>query len=252
MHCRINILGVNVSDINPNIAKQEIVEWINSANRQYVCVAPVSTIVDANSMPDYCAIVNKAGMITPDGMPVVWLLKAKGSLIAARTYGPDLMLTMCQDGVKSNLKHFFYGGNSTTLQLLEKQLRKEAPGINIVGMHAPDFKPNAAVVTTDIKLKINEAKPDILWVGLGSPKQDFWMSLNRPILDVPVMVGVGAAFDFIAGIKPQAPRWMRGIGLEWLFRLCCEPKRLAKRYFIGNSLFIFYLVRRLITNAGRL
>ncbi|MBI4308797.1 MAG: WecB/TagA/CpsF family glycosyltransferase [Candidatus Omnitrophica bacterium] len=240
MHERIDILGVRVSAVNLGLACAEIEGWVKARRKAYVCVAPVSTIVECNRDSAYRDIVNAADMVTPDGMPVVWLAKAKGCPHVGRAYGPDLMRALCG---RSGLRHYFFGGTSQAIGHLEQCLKKELSGINIVGMVSPPFRPTAQMEDQKVIAAINQSMPDILWVGLGSPKQDFWMRLHRDCLDVPVMVGVGAAFDFLAGLKPQAPRWMQRRGLEWLFRLICEPRRLWKRYLIGNSLFLFYLIK---------
>lgn len=239
---RVDILGVKVSVLTVDSALTAVMEWVKQRRRAYVCVAPVSTLVDCQRDEVYRRIVNGADMVTPDGMPVVWLAKAKGCPHIERTYGPDLMRAVC---AREGLRHYFYGGTAETLGRLEQRLKKELPGINIVGMHSPPFRPRAEREGEELIRSINAARPDILWVGLGSPKQDFWMALHRPLLDVPVMAGVGAAFDFLAGVKPQAPRWMQRAGLEWLFRLASEPRRLWKRYLVGNTLFIFYVIRDL-------
>ncbi len=240
MHQRIDILGVKVSAVNLSAASSIIETWIKERRRAYVCVAPVSTLVDCRRDPAYKVIVNAADMVTPDGMPVVWLARIKGHAFVDRTYGPDLMHELC---VRPHLRHYFFGGTEDVLEKLQQNLKKECPHINIAGMYSPPFRHRAEVENGDLIAAINTAKPDILWVGLGSPKQDFWMKLNRGQLNVPVMIGVGAAFDFLAGAKAQAPRWLQRSGFEWLFRLCCEPRRLWKRYLIGNSLFIYYLIR---------
>ena len=248
----VNILGVNVSITTPYQACDQIFEWVKNHCKVYVCVSPVSTIVDCQRDEEYRQVVNGASMVTPDGMPVVWVARSiKGVQGIERTYGPDLMLRVCDQGQKIALKHFFYGGTPQVLADLSEALKRKYPQINIVGMHAPDFKPQAVVESAGVIAQINQSHADVLWVALGSPKQDFWMSINRPVLDVPVMVGVGAAFDFISGAKPQAPRWMGRSGLEWLFRLCAEPRRLWRRYLIGNSLFIWYVVKDVLTMGKR-
>ncbi len=238
----ICLLRVNVSRVNPVLAVGQICSWIGQKQRIYVCVAPVSTLVDARRDPLYAAAVNGAGMVTPDGMPVVWLARARGCKEVTRTYGPDLMLEVCNHGQDLGLRHFFYGATEDTLKQLQQKLREAYPAILIVGTYAPPFKSGVWQEDQEIIDRINSSAADIVWVGLGSPKQDFWMQLHRPLLNAPVMVGAGAAFDFCAGTKPQAPQWMRGCGLEWFFRLCCEPGRLWKRYLVGNSLFLIYLI----------
>jgi len=239
----ISLLGVNVSRVNPVLAVGQICEWVRQKKRTYVCVAPVSTLVDAKRSTQYLEAVNAAGMVTPDGMPVVWLARARGCQDIERTYGPDLMLDVCNHGQDLGLRHFFYGGTEGTLRKLQQKLLESYPQILVAGSYAPPFKAGVWQEDEEIIDRINSSAADIVWVGLGSPKQDFWMQMHRPLLNAPVIIGAGAAFDFCSGTKPQAPRWMMAIGLEWFFRLCSEPRRLWKRYLIGNSLFIIYLIK---------
>ncbi len=242
----VNILGVNVCVVNLRQACLFVEECIKHKKKTYVCVAPVSTIVDCQKDPEYNKIINGAGMVTPDGIPVVWLGKLKGEKGMERTYGPDLMLSLCQLSEKEGHRHFFYGGRPETNSLLARKLQGLFPKMKIAGSFAPSLMAKGQLEQGDVLRRIDDARPDVLWVGLGSPKQDYWMHRHRDHLDVPVMVGVGAAFDFIAGTKPQAPPWMRNSGLEWLFRLCCEPRRLWKRYLIGNTQFIYYCLRDML------
>ena len=239
----IPLLGVNVSQVNPALAVEQICAWVAQKHRTYVCVAPVATLVDARRDPLYAEAVNAAGMVTPDGMPVVWLARWRGCQEIMRTYGPDLMLDLCDQGQALSLRHFFYGGTEDTLQRLQQKRLEAYPKMIIAGTYAPPFKSGVWQEEKQVIDRINSCRADILWVGLGSPKQDFWMHLHRPLLEAPVVVGAGAAFDFCSGVKPQAPRWMGACGLEWFFRLCCEPGRLWKRYLIGNSLFVVYLIK---------
>ncbi len=241
----ISLLGVNISRVDPALAVKQILEWVRQDHKTYVCVAPVSTLVDAKRDPKYLQAVNKAGMVTPDGMPVVWLAQARGCKDIKRTYGPDLLLEACDRGQDLGLRHFFYGGTDATLWKLKQKLEEVFPRMLVVGTYAPAFHPGIWQEKAQIIDRINSLEADIVWVGLGSPKQDFWMQVHRPLLNAPVIVGAGAAFDFCSGVKPQAPRWMQRCGLEWFFRLWCEPKRLWKRYLIGNSLFIFYVIKDL-------
>ncbi len=245
----VPLLGVNVSRVNPVLAVRQICEWVGQKQRTYVCVAPVATLVDARRNPLYAAAVNTAGMVTPDGMPVVWLARARGCKDIERTYGPDILLEVCNHGQDLGLRHFFYGGTEDTLQKLQQKLLKAYPQMLVVGHYAPPFHAQVVQEENQVIDRINNSTADIVWVGLGSPKQDFWMQLHRPLLNAPVIVGAGAAFDFCSGVKPQAPRWMRPLGLEWFFRLCCEPGRLWKRYLIGNSLFLIYLIKDLFKKA---
>ncbi len=238
-----NILGVHVAEITPLTAFNQIFQWIKERQRTYVCVAPVATLVDAQRIEGYRDVINRAGMVTPDGMPVVWLLKSKGAQAVERTYGPDLMRLVCDRGRQVGLKHFFYGSTEPVMQALIAVMKRQYPGITIVGTCVPEFSTEAKDVSDTEKRLINASGADIVWVALGSPKQDFWMARNRMALNVPVLVGIGAAFDFLSGTKPQAPRFIQRCGLEWLFRLCCEPRRLWRRYLIGNTLFLYYCIR---------
>jgi N-acetylglucosaminyldiphosphoundecaprenol N-acetyl-beta-D-mannosaminyltransferase len=239
----ISLLGVNVSQVDPVLAVDQICEWVREKTRTYVCVAPVSTLVDARRDPAYAQAVNAAGMVTPDGMPVVWLARWRGCKQMMRTYGPDLMREVCNRGQEIGLRHFFYGGTQDSLQKLQQKFLEAYPRMLIAGSYAPPFRSQVWQEEQETVDLINNSAADIVWVGLGSPKQDFWMQMHRPLLEAAVIVGAGAAFDFCSGAKPQAPRWMGPLGLEWFFRLCCEPGRLWKRYLIGNSLFLIYLVK---------
>ncbi|MBF0619121.1 MAG: WecB/TagA/CpsF family glycosyltransferase [Candidatus Omnitrophica bacterium] len=237
-----DVLGVHISAVDPERAAMNMCELVKERAKGYVCVAPVSTIVDAKKDPGYCEVVNAAAMVTPDGAPVAWLGLVKGFKEVRRTYGPEMMLRVCNAGQALGIRHFFYGATEAVCAKLVERLTGRFPGILVVGVYAPPFTPKASLLTPEVARMINEAKPDIVWVGLGAPKQDIWMALNRSALDAPVLVGIGAAFDFHAGVKPQAPQWMGRAGLEWLFRLCSEPHRLWKRYLIGNTLFIYWII----------
>jgi len=237
-----DVCGVHVSAVNIDKACVIFDQWIKAREKHYVCVAPASTIVQCQDDEEYKAIINKAGMVTPDGMPLVWIAKSRGLKEVERTYGPDLLTAVAQLSPEKGYKHFFYGGTEEVCQKLRKILNEKYPGINIVGMVAPPFRDLTDKEHKNVINQINDSKADILWVGLGSPKQDIWISTNRDRLDVPIMLGVGAAFDFISGVKKHAPRWIQRSGLEWLFRFCCEPRRLWRRYILGNAKFIYYLI----------
>ena len=242
----VNICDVPVSSVNIPQACGIVDQWIRERKKAYVCVAPVSTIVESQSDKEYRQVLEGADMVTPDGMPLVWTAKLMGDKNIQRTYGPDLMLALCAAGRGKGYKHFLYGGTENTCSLLENVLKTRFPGIIISGRYAPPVREAHGRENDDVIHEINRLNPDILWVGLGSPKQDYWMVQHRSQLSVPVMIGVGAAFDFLAGTKKQAPRWMRDAGLEWFFRLCSEPRRLWKRYLIGNTQFVYLLIRHLI------
>lgn len=242
----VSLLGVKISQVSLPMACNRIIEWVSEKHRTYVCVAPVATLVDAKRDEFYRSVVNGAGMVTPDGMPVVWLARMKGCHKISRTYGPDLMHEVCQHGQRAGIKHFFYGSSEDTLKKLTQELKGKYPAIKIVGSYAPPFFSTVQQEHDEIIARMNAANADILWVGLGSPKQDLWMHTHRALINASVIIGAGAAFDFVARVKPQAPRWMQRSGLEWLFRLGCEPQRLWKRYLVGNTLFCWYVLLDLV------
>ncbi len=237
-----DVLGVKVSAVNPELAVQVIRGMVDRREKGYICVAPVSTIVESKKDLRYNDILSGAALVTPDGAPVAWLGRRRGFGHVTRTYGPDLMERLCTTEDGRGLRHFFYGSTPEVCDKLVQRLTKKFPDIIVAGKFAPPYAAVAEIASPDVLAAINSVRPDILWVGLGAPKQDFWLSLNRPFLDVPVMIGIGAAFDFIAGMKPQAPQWMQRYGLEWLFRLCSEPRRLWKRYLVGNTLFVWWVL----------
>jgi N-acetylglucosaminyldiphosphoundecaprenol N-acetyl-beta-D-mannosaminyltransferase len=238
-----DVLGVNISAINMTDACQALETLIDSRQKGYVIVCPVSTIIECFYHKPIREIVNGATLVTPDGMPSVWIGRARGFKNMDRVYGPDLMLAMCELSSKKGYKQYFYGATDEVLRKLEANLNKRFPNLQVCGKVAPPFRALTKEEDERIIEDINRAKPDCLWVGLGSPKQDLWIQSHRDRLNVPVMFAVGAAFDFIAGTKPQAPKWVQRSGLEWLFRFLCEPKRLWRRYLVGNTLFIYHLIR---------
>ncbi len=237
-----NILGVRISAVNLKTATDQIEQWIANRTKVYVCVAAVATLMDCQKDKEYCNIVNNADMVTPDGMPLVWLGRRRSLKTIGRTYGPDLMNMLCALSENKAYKHFFYGGSSQANRLLTKSLKDRFPKLLIAGQYAPAFMACKQKEKSQVIEQINASGADVLWVGLGSPKQDFWMALHRGEITVPVIIGVGAAFDFLSGTKAQAPRWMQKSGLEWLFRLCCEPWRLWRRYLLGNICFLYLLI----------
>jgi N-acetylglucosaminyldiphosphoundecaprenol N-acetyl-beta-D-mannosaminyltransferase len=250
MDC-FDVLGVKIAATNLEQACDAIVQWIKTGQRTYVCVAPVATIVDCQRNEEYKNIINNAGMTTPDGMPLVWLGRRKGCPAIRRTYGPDLMQAFLSLSENREYRHYFYGGSLETNRKLIERLKEQYPQLKIVGSYAPPFREACEMERGEILEQIDQSQPDVLWVGLGSPKQDYWLARHRGRLKVPVMVGVGAAFDFLAGTKPQAPRWMQRSGLEWIFRLCCEPRRLWRRYLIGNSVFLYLLLKESLKSFGQ-
>ncbi len=239
---RVNILGVGVSAIDTTMALESIEGWIRSRDSHYVCVTGVHGVMESQRDDAVKAIHNTAGLVTPDGMPLVWVLRSRGFRYVDRVYGPDLMLALCNLSVRRGYRHFLYGGAEGVGEQLTTSLQHRFPGLQIVGTFSPPFRPLTADESERAVQMINEANPDIVWVGLSTPKQERWMANHVGRVTAPVLIGVGAAFDFHAGIKRQAPQLMQRMGLEWLFRLLTEPRRLWRRYLVNNPKFIFLLL----------
>jgi len=235
---RVNVLGVGVSAINMALALGVIDRWIAQREQHYVCITPVHSVMLCHDDPDLRRIFNRSGLTTPDGMPLVWLCHLAGHRHVGRVYGPDLMLALAEHGLSRGYRHFFYGGAPGVADELVRRLQTRFAGIQVAGTYAPPFRPLSAEEDAEIVSLINVSEPDVVWIGLGAPKQERWMAAHLERITAPVMIGVGAAFDFHAGLKPQAPRWMQRTGLEWLFRLLSEPRRLWRRYVINNPRFV--------------
>lgn len=240
---RVNILGVGVSAINMAQALDTIEQWIaqreSPCGSRYVCVSGVHGVMESQRDVALKRIHNAAGLVTPDGMPLVWLSRLHGFAHVERVYGPDLMLALCARSVERGYGHFFYGGADGIPERLTQRLGARFPELRIAGCFSPPFRPLTEGEDAAIVQRINDSGADIVWVGLSTPKQERWMHEHAGRIRAPVLIGVGAAFDFHAGVKQQAPRWMQRSGLEWVFRLCTEPRRLWRRYLINNPLFIW-------------
>ncbi|HYD29487.1 MAG TPA: WecB/TagA/CpsF family glycosyltransferase [Azospirillaceae bacterium] len=242
---RVNILGIPVQVQTMAQAVARIASWIERRAPRYVCVTTVHGVMESQRDPALKAIHNAADMVTTDGMPLVWLCRAHGHA-AERVYGPDLMLEICAASPMRGWRHFLYGTTDTVLDKLAANLQARFPGLCIAGRYAPPFRPLTEQEDAEVVERINAARPDIVWIGLSTPKQERWMAVHLGRVTAPVMIGVGAAFDFHAGTKRQAPRWMQRNGLEWLFRLVSEPRRLAYRYLVFNTLFLWLLAQQVL------
>lgn len=235
---RINVLGVGISVLNLKTALTAIATAVKERRKGYVCVTGVHGVMEAQDDAAFKKILNDAFLCTPDGMPMVWAGKLGGQREMSRVYGPDLMLDVCAWSETSGARHFFYGGADGVADLLARKLAAKFPKLAVAGTFTPPFRALNAEEVAQLQAQIAAAKPDILWVGLSTPKQEKFMAEFLPKLDVTLMIGVGAAFDFHSGRVRQAPRWMQRSGLEWFYRLCSEPRRLARRYFRNNPLFV--------------
>lgn len=240
---RVDVLGVTVSAITMEIAVREIAGWIADGRQHYVCVTGVHGVMEAQRDPALLRIHNESGLTTPDGMPLVWAARWAGAHVS-RVYGPDLMLKLCALAAQRGWRSFFYGGKPGVAQLLAQRLAARFPGMVVAGVYSPPFGELTPEQDTGVVEQINTAGPDIVWVGLGTPKQERWMAAHTGRVLAPALIGVGAAFDIHAGLSPQAPRWIRHSGTEWLYRLAHEPRRLWRRYLCNNPAFLIALARR--------
>jgi N-acetylglucosaminyldiphosphoundecaprenol N-acetyl-beta-D-mannosaminyltransferase len=234
----VNVLGVAVSPINMALALEQITRALKTRKKGYICVTGVHGVSEAQSDPGFRQILNRAFLCTPDGMPLVWIGRWQGQKHMDRVYGPDLMLAVMELSEKMGWRHFFYGGANGTAQALQARLLERFPKLQIAGTYEPPFRPLNQNELQELQEELWRSRPDVMWVGLSTPKQERFMAEHLDKLEVTLMCGVGAAFDFHAGKIRQAPRWMQRSGLEWLFRLACEPRRLWKRYFKNNPLFV--------------
>ena len=243
---RTDILGVQVSAIDIPRAVGTIERWINTNQREYVCVTGVHGVMESQKDKELREIHNRAGMVTPDGMPLVFLSRWYGHRDVQRVYGPDLMIELCRRSLETGWRHFFYGGAAGVADILVERLSERFEGLSVAGTYCPPFRPLSEEEEGDVKRIIDESRADIVWVGLSTPKQEQWMSAHVGRLEASVLIGVGAAFDFHAGLKPQAPLWMQRSALEWLFRLLTEPRRLWRRYLYNNPRFLYLMIRQMV------
>jgi N-acetylglucosaminyldiphosphoundecaprenol N-acetyl-beta-D-mannosaminyltransferase len=242
---RFNVLGTGVSVLTLAQARDLVLAARGRRRQGYVCLCTTHGLGEARRDPALRAIFNRSYLTTPDGMPLVWLGRRQGHPHLSRVYGPDLMLAVCDAGRAVGLRHYFYGGQPGVAGLLGEKLTGRFPGLEVVGTFTPPFRPLTGPEFASLRDDIAEKAPDLVWVGLGTPKQEHFMAGASNQLDAGLLIGVGAAFDFLSGRVAQAPGWIQRCGLEWLFRLCVEPRRLAKRYLVYNSLFVLRVFAQL-------
>lgn len=246
---RANILGVGVSVINLDDAVETIERWIKTGKQSYVCVTGAHGIMECQNDKRLRQIHNAAGMVTPDGMPLVWVARLLGRKRIERVYGPDLMRRMTAVSAERAYRQFYYGGAPHVAEKLRDALTRAYPKLQVADVLCPPFRELTEEEEQETVEIINAAKPDIVWVGLSTPKQEFWMADHISRIHAPVMIGVGAAFDFLAGTKRQAPVWVQRTGLEWMFRLYSEPRRLWRRYAYIVPSFTLLAAGSLIRHA---
>ena len=234
-----DLLGVRIAAVQIPDVIRRMQGWIEDRSApRFIAVANTHVIVEARQDASFQQILNAADLCVPDGMPLIWYGRFRGYLLARRVYGPELMIAFCHETISKGFRHYFYGGAPGVAEELVEHLKESCPGIQIAGFSSPPFRALTPEEDQASIGRINRAYPDIVWVGLGCPKQERWMRSHRGLLSAPVMVGVGQAFDLFSGRKKPAPAWMREHGLEWFYRFLQEPRRLWRRYLIYNSKFV--------------
>jgi len=242
------VLGVRVDAVQIPDAVRTLETWIQQrCGCRYVAVTGMHGLCEAHRDPSFRSVLNSAGLVVADGMPLVWLGRWYGKPMRRRVYGPEVMLAFCQESMNKGYRHFFYGGGPGVAAELSRILSRDFPGLQVAGTYCPPFRPLTDAESCEVVAIIERAAPDVIWVGLSTPKQEKWMHEFAQRLNVPAMVGVGAAFDFVSARARQAPLWMREHGLEWLFRLVREPRRLWRRYLLNGPRFAFWVLLQLLS-----
>ncbi|NPV55517.1 MAG: WecB/TagA/CpsF family glycosyltransferase [Anaerolineae bacterium] len=236
------ILGVRVHALAMQHALAAICGWIADHQSRYICCTPAHAIMACYDEPELRSVYNRSGLSTPDGMAIVWLLRLRGFSETRRVYGPDLLEAACRFGLDEGWRHYFWGGAPGVAGRVAQVLTARFPGLQVVGVESPPFRPLTQQELQAVRMRIIQSGAQIVWVAIGSPRQERWMAENSAFLPGVTLIGVGAAFDFISANKPQAPHWVQRIGMEWFFRFLSEPGRLFKRYILGYPRFVFLIV----------
>lgn len=243
---RFDVLGAKVHACAFAEALARVLAAKGQTGLGYVCFCNAHGLVESLDDPALRSAYNQAYLATPDGMPLVWLGRQRGHPAIERVYGPDLMLAACDAGRKVGLRHYFYGGREGVAAQLAEKLRLRFPGLDVAGYSTPPAAFSEASELGPLRDELDRLRPDLLWLGLGAPKQELFMARHSATLPAGLLLGVGAAFDFHSGRVSQAPRWMQRSGLEWFYRLCREPRRLGRRYLFTTPRFAWGVARQLL------
>ena len=247
---KFSVLKASISALTMASALEQIGRWVAGRDPHYMSICTTHTMLECVDDSRMADIVNRAGLATPDGKPLAWIGRMKGYQVK-QTCGPELLPALCDFGRAKGYRHFFYGATDAVLAKMADNLKQRFPDLIIAGTYSPPFRSlSDEEKQADIE-RINSAEPDILWCGLGTPKQDFWVAEHCGKLTAPVLIPVGAAFNFHAGEIKRAPKWMIACGLEWLYRLLVEPRRLWRRYLIGNIRFVWLCLKDALIHGRR-
>jgi len=247
-----SVLGVRVHAVQMDDAIATIEQWIASDRQtHFVSAATVHVVMESRRDRTYREAMLGADLCLPDGTPLLWIGRKRGYQLASRVYGPDLMFEFCRRTADKGYRHFFYGGAPGVPQQLASELKRRFPELVVAGAYSPPFRTLTIDEDAEVVRMINQAAPDLLWVGLGAPKQEKWIHYHRHSIQVPAMLAVGQAFDIHSGRVKQAPAWMSNYGLEWLYRLAKEPRRLWRRYLIYNAQFVCLVAAESLRHLSR-
>lgn len=241
----VYLLGVKLREITKDDLIGKVLIWARNREKRYICFVNVHMIIESYEDKAFRMVLEKADILSPDGMPIAWWMRRNGFSNQERLSGPDVMNELCRLSANEGIGVGLLGGTKKTLEILTEKLKVKYPKLNIVYKYSPPFRKLKKEEMTEIAKKINSKGVQILFVGLGCPKQEKWMYKNVNVIHA-VQLGVGAAFDFNAGLIKKAPKWIQSIGMEWFFRFIMEPKRLWKRYLLGNSKFIYLVLKEIL------
>ncbi len=246
-HVIREVIGSPVTALPFDAQIEMMLSWASSHESKVVCVANVHMLTEAYRNPQFCDVLKSADIVTPDGMPLVWMLRLMGACTQNRVAGMDILLSLCQLAPQRNISVFFLGSEASILEKIRKKLSQKFPNLKIAGMEPLPFRPLTSAEDDAIIKKINESGASLVLVSLGCPKQEYWMHQHKGKIQA-VMIGLGGVFPVLAGVHKRAPQWIRESGLEWLYRLIQEPRRLWKRYSTTNTLFIWLALKQLLTS----
>jgi N-acetylglucosaminyldiphosphoundecaprenol N-acetyl-beta-D-mannosaminyltransferase len=245
LHPHADVLGVQVSAVDLAGAVDFADRWVTAGQPGYICMTGVHGVMEAQSDPDFRGILNRAALNAPDGMPMTWVGRWQGFRAMDRVFGPDFMAALCARSLARGYRHFLYGGKPGVAQRLRTALERRFPGLEVVGTYTPPMGALALQQEEEVCTLVRAARPHIVWVGLSTPKQERFMAQFAPRLQAPLLVGVGAAFDFHAGLIRDCPHWVKRSGLQWAHRLMQDPRRLWRRYLRNNPAFLWRIALQL-------